>query len=350
MTHVGPSGAAAKVRIVVVDDSPGARASLRRMLEQHPALEVVGEASDAPSARALILELEPDVVTLDLALRAELDGIDLLEQLRGRRPTRIVVVSGHADARRAVAAYRLGAVAVVTKPAPGSKVEDFAAALRDAVLRAAAGAERARDPTPATGLPLRGPARCVLVLGASTGGPAAIRAVLAGLSAPLPPTLVALHLTAAVAGPFAASLSELGTFSSSVARDGDLLAPGHVLVSPGGVDVEVCGRPPALRVAVRPASGVATPSIDRLFCSLAERAGRHVVAAVLTGMGRDGAEGLLALRRAGAGTVAQDAATAVAAGMPRSALEAGGAERTATLQALPGVLRELLASHDAAPC
>ena len=331
-------------RVLVVDDSATMRSLIKQTLRADPEIEVVGEAADPIEARAAIKALNPDVVTLDVEM-PHMNGIDFLERIMRLRPTPVVMVSTltSAGAEITLQALELGAVDCVAKPSTGGlRAFDGLAAK----VRAAHGA-RLRPVTGGlrTG-PLAAPAvrageeayrsdGRIVALGASTGGVEALIEVLSRWPAQGPPTVVVQHMPAGFTASFAARLDRLCAAHVAEARDGEALAAGQVRLAPGGVaHLEVAGSPAAPRVRLVDAPAVSghRPSVDALFASVARMAGPRAVGAILTGMGRDGAQGLLAMRQAGADTLGQDEASAVIYGMPKAAHEIGAVARQLPLE------------------
>lgn len=329
-------------RVVIVDDSATMRALIRDALARHPALEVVAEAGDPLEARDAIRTLSPDVITLDVEM-PNMNGLEFLDRLMRLKPLPVVMVSTltQKGADASLAALELGAVDCFGKPAGGGGFEGLAA-----VVAAAATANvLAREPRAAVA-PVREayqPGDRIVAIGSSTGGVEALSVVIGGFPANCPATVITQHMPATFTASFAARLDRGAACRVAEARDGDLLETGKVLLAPGGgrhMTVRRLGG----RLAVRlddgdPVNGH-RPSVDRLFNSVADSAGARAVGCLLTGMGRDGAEGLLAMRRAGAVTVGQDEATSVVFGMPRVAAEIGAVERQLPLTRIgPGLLR-----------
>ncbi|MHB8420442.1 MAG: chemotaxis-specific protein-glutamate methyltransferase CheB [Myxococcales bacterium] len=315
-----------RIRVLIVEDSPSARKLLEDLLAGAPELELVGQARDGQEALRLAIDLQPEVVLLDLEM-PRMDGFTFLRFFRTQSRRPVLVLSRHSgrgDVRRAL---DLGATAFLPKPplgaGPGSPE---AQALLDQIRALGPGAEgrRAEADVP--------PARAVRValLGASTGGPTAVQQILAALPADLPlGVVVAQHMPARFTPAFAERLNRASAFSVREARGGEPLAAGSCLVAPGGKSIEVVLEAGRAAVGLQPrgAADRYVPSVDRLFGSAAAVLGSRALGVVLTGMGDDGREGLRALRRAGARTIAEAQATAVVFGMPKAAIEAGGAQR-----------------------
>ncbi len=306
------------VRVLVVDDSSAVRKVLTRGLSMDPDIEVVGAAADPYEARDKIVELRPDVMTLDLAM-PRMDGVVFLRRLMAQFPVPTVVVSGSATPGSPTAATVLaaGAVAVVAK----GGVDEMLRELREAVKRAAPSSPtRATRPAPAGG-------PTAIVVGASTGGPRAVVRLLEGFPADSPPVLVTVHMPELFTGSFAKRIGRFSRLEGKEAVHGDTLVSGQVLVAPGGQHMRVVrrGAGHVVELDSGPLVGGHRPSVDVLMQSAASALGPRGLGVLLTGMGRDGAKGLLAMRQAGAPTWAQDEGSSVVFGMPKAAIELGAA-------------------------
>ena len=329
-----------KVRVLVVDDSPTMRGLIGACLRHDPEIEVVGTAGDPLEARAAIKALDPDVVTLDVEM-PNMSGIEFLEKLMRLRPTPVVMVSTltQRGAETTLEALALGAVDCVGKPV-ASGGEGFAELAAKVKAAATARVRAAEDrPAPAVRADFR-PNGCVAAIGSSTGGVEALITILTAFPANCPPTVVTQHMPENFTRTFAERLNKLCRPAVCEAYDGAPLEPGRVYIAPGGARHLTIGGSvkPACRLVDRdPVSGH-RPSVDVLFTSVAATAGRKAAGAILTGMGKDGAEGLLAMRRAGAATLGQDEASCVVYGMPRAANALGAVEREAPLSRLAGLL------------
>ncbi len=336
-----------KIRVLVVDDSAVVRRLACELLGADREIEVVGTAADPYEARDQIARLAPDVLTLDLEM-PRMDGLTFLSLLMERRPLPVVIMSTLTarGSEFALEALRLGAVDVIGKPVGGRRLDDIGAQLV-AKVKAAAGARvrsvprtaatAAVGPTASGGAPRRPDPRATILLGASTGGVEALREVLTALPADLPGIAIVQHIPALFSKTFAARLDSLSALEVREAADGDHLLPGTALVAPGNFHLLLhwTGRHHQVRLAGGPAVWHQRPAVDLLFKSASDAGhARHCVAGVLTGMGRDGAEGLLRLRELGAATFAQDEASSVVYGMPRAAQEIGAAQ---TVLPLTGV-------------
>ncbi|WP_126976381.1 chemotaxis-specific protein-glutamate methyltransferase CheB [Frigidibacter oleivorans] len=345
-TPAAPTGGGGPVRVLVVDDSAMMREVLRQGLSRDPGIEVVGLAASAAQAAEMLSDRAVDVMTLDIEM-PQLDGLSFLRQLMAGPRLPVVVVSSATQSGAAITleAMEAGAVDIIGKPclSVGTGLGAILPELCDRV-RAAAGARvarggAARGPLAAAMAPRpvrpaapgpRPPAAVpqILGIGASTGGVQALFEVLAHLTVPVPPVVVVQHMPEGFTAAFARRLDAALPFEVAEAQDGEPLLPNRVLIAPGGSrHMRVEGRAPHWRVALVEGAPVSfsRPSVDVLFASLAERAGGLAGAALLTGMGSDGARGLAAIRRAGGMTIAQDEASSVVWGMPGAAVDLGAA-------------------------
>ncbi len=369
-----------KVRVLIVDDSALIRQLLTEILGADPSIEVVGTAPDAYAAREAIKRLNPDVLTLDVEM-PKMDGIQFLRNLMRLRPMPVVMCSSLTAQGAAVTldALALGAVDFVTKPKVdvAHRLADYAAELTSKVIGAAGARVRAQTAEPSvtgagptkfaqklgvdTLLPRvtgaaqpPGPQR-IVAIGASTGGTEAIREVLSQLPANVPGIVIAQHIPKAFSGPFAARMNASSALRVCEAEDGQEILPGHAYVAPGDRHLVVAREGAHLRCRLNDGAPVQRhkPSVDVLFRSVAQSAGRNAICVMLTGMGRDGAAGMLELREAGAACIAQDEASSVVWGMPGAAQAAGAVESLHPLAAIAARIVELCAArasarHDAA--
>ena len=328
------------VRVLVVDDSALIRQLMTELLGAYPGIVVVGTAADPYIAREKIKRLAPDVLTLDVEM-PRMDGLTFLRNLMRLRPMPVVMVSTltAAGARVTLDALELGAVDFITKPRldVARGMADYAALLVEKV-RHAAQARVTRLAPPAAGpdhdVPIgyRSSDR-LLAIGASVGGTEAIRELLSRMPADAPATVIAQHIPAAFSGPFAARLDRHSRMTVVEAQHEQPLLVGHAYVAPGGRHLRVVRDGARWHGRLGDDEPVRRhrPSVDVLFESVAAHAGGNASAALLTGMGDDGARGLLALRRAGARTIAQDEATCVVWGMPGAAVALGAADEVLPL-------------------
>lgn len=341
-------------RTLVVDDSATMRSMISAVLRKDPGIEVVGQASNAMEARSAIKELNPDVVTLDIEM-PNMNGLDFLEKIMLLRPMPVIMVSTltQRGAEASLAALEIGAFDCVGKPQAGdpSPFHDLAEK-----VKAAAGSMRHRQPVheragvspPAAPKPDYKPRRKVIAIGASTGGVEALIQVLSRFPANCPPTVVTQHMPGSFTKSFADRLDRLCAPKVAEARDGEALDFGRIYLAPGGERHLEIANPsaPRCRLVEMPPVNGHCPSVDVLFGSVAEIAGRNAVGAILTGMGRDGAQGLLKMRRAGAETFGQDERSCIVYGMPRVAFEIGAVARQLPLDQIGN---ELIAFTAAKP-
>ncbi|ACG73904.1 response regulator receiver modulated CheB methylesterase [Anaeromyxobacter sp. K] len=323
------------IRVLVVEDMPTARQLLVGILSADPELEVVGQASDGAEALALVRALRPDAITMDVMMMP-VDGIQATAQIMAERPTPIVIVTSLDvnEVTLSMKALAAGALAALPKPrGPGSPgfaedarrlVTTVKAMSRVALLRRPESARRAAPPAAA---PPDVPRGRVVAVAASTGGPAALQRILARLPAAFPaPVLVVQHIALGFAEGFARWLASAGPLPARVARDGALLEPGVVHVAPDDRHLGVTADGARATVTDEAPVGGFRPSGTPLFRSVAAAYGAGAVGVILSGMGRDGVDGLADLRRAGGRVVAQDAASCAVDGMPGAAQAAGLAD------------------------
>jgi len=330
-----------KIRVLCVDDSALVRGLMTEILNGQPDIEVVAVAPDPLVARDLIKQHNPDVLTLDVEM-PRMDGLDFLERLMRLRPMPVVMVSSLTERNSEVTlrALELGAVDFVTKPKLGLRdgLLDYSDFIADKIRAAAHSRPRQRqagDDAPRRRLerPFTTTEKLILI-GASTGGTEAIRQVLEPLPADSPAILITQHMPAGFTRSFVRRLDGLCAVQVHEAEDGQRILPGHVYLAPGGIAHMKLARSGANYVVSLDYSEPVNrhrPSVDVLFHSAAQVAGKNAVGAILTGMGRDGAQGLLAMRQAGAITFAQDEASCVVFGMPREALQIGAASEAVPL-------------------
>lgn len=335
------------IKVLVVDDSAVVRQRLDQLLAADEEIDVVGHAPDPYVARDKVISLQPDVVTLDLQM-PRMDGLTFLRKLMAHHPLPVVVVSSFTreGAKHSIQALEVGAVDVMPKPDfSGSREEadTFGLQLRDKVKAAARARKR---PAPQAPPPAQRAARLgrtvetVVAVGASTGGTEALTRLLSRMPENAPPILIVQHMPRGFTAAFAERLNNLCAPEVLEAADGLAVRPGRVLLAPGDFHLLLRlenGRPVA-RVKGGPLVCRHRPSVEVLFDSVAKAAGGNAIGALLTGMGRDGAEGLLHLRQSGARTLAQDEASSVVFGMPKEAIKLGGAERVVSLDKIADVI------------
>jgi two-component system, chemotaxis family, protein-glutamate methylesterase/glutaminase len=332
------------IRVLIVDDSATMRKLIAASLSADPEFEVVGEAADPLQAREAIKALNPDVITLDVEM-PNMNGLDFLERLMRLRPMPVVMVSTLTTrgAEITLAALELGAVDCVAKPAAGTP--HAFDALPDKVRAAASARVRAtRIPAAACEPDSHfAPGDRVVAIGSSTGGVEALLALVERLPANCAPTVITQHMPGTFTKSFAERLNRTCAAEVREARDGDPLTAGKIFLAPGGDShLEVDGvNHLRCRVTPGPPMSGHCPSVDRLFESVARIAKARAVGVILTGMGRDGARGLMSIREAGGRTLGQNEATCVVYGMPKAAFEIGAVERQLPLEKIGPAIRQL---------
>lgn len=337
-----------KIKVLCVDDSALIRSVMSEIINSQPDMTVVGTAADPLVARDLIKVTNPDVLTLDVEM-PRMDGLEFLEKLMRLRPMPVVMVSSLTERGSEIAlrALELGAIDFVTKPRLGVRdgllnyTELIAGKIRTAAsarllpARPAATAARTTQEVAPEAL-LRSPllsTEKLLIIGASTGGTEAIREVLQPLPPDAPAVLIAQHMPAGFTRSFAQRLDGLCRIRVKEAEQGERVLPGHAYIAPGGFHLSLArsGANYVAHLDQEPPVNRHRPSIDVLFDSAAKHAGKNAIGIILTGMGKDGAEGLLRMRRAGAHTLAQDEASCVVFGMPREAVALGAVDEVSPL-------------------
>ncbi len=347
-----------KIRVLVVDDSAVMRQMLSELLAADPAIEVVGTAPDPYIAREKILRLRPDVLTLDVEM-PRMDGLTFLQKLMQAHPMPVVMVSSATQrgCETALRALELGAVDFVPKPYPDvvARMPEVVPEIREKIkaaggarLRLPTGSEDGAAPRRAVGAPRRlpGAAERLVVVGASTGGTEAIRALLMAMPADGPGIVIVQHMPEKFTTVFAERCNASCAMRVKEAQDGDRVLPGRALVAPGDFHLRLAsdGGRYVARLDQGPPVNRHRPSVDVLFQSAAAAAGADAVGIILTGIGADGARGLLEMKRAGARTIAQDEATCVVFGMPREAIALGAVDHVLPLPRISRMTLELTAS------
>jgi two-component system, chemotaxis family, protein-glutamate methylesterase/glutaminase len=365
---VAGKSVAGKTKVLIVDDSPLVRRLLQASLSGQSDIEVVGVAPDPYVARDQILELAPDVVTLDIEM-PRMDGLSFLKRLMHFHPLPVIIISslGQAGCEATLEALRLGAVDVLAKPSGPDSVGELAHLLPGKIRAAASakmslilpqqarGTSAASHPPPPRLAPqtapqlgseagLRFPPRHLVAVGSSTGGTRAVEELLASLGANCPAMVITQHIPAGFSRAFAERLNKLFPFVVKEAQNGDAVLPGQVLIAPGNQHMLVESSGQGFQVVVRqgPLVCYQRPSVDVLFQSAARAAGAQGVGVILTGMGNDGAQGMKKMFDAGAMTIAQDEASCVVFGMPREAIAAKAVRRIRPLQKIGAEILESL--------
>lgn len=340
----------ARIKVLCVDDSALIRDLLREIINSHEDMEVVAVAPDPLVARDLIKQHNPDVLTLDVEM-PRMEGLDFLERLMRLRPMPVLMVSSFTREGSEVTlkALELGAVDFLEKPSLGIRngmleySEVIAAKIRVAARARPRRAPAADRPQVAV---LKAPlvsSTKLLIIGASTGGTEAIRCVLERLPENSPAVLIAQHMPEGFTRSFAERLDKLCRISVKEAAAGERILPGHAYVAPGDAHLKIArnGTNYVTELDSGPPVNRHRPSVDVLFRSAARCAGKNAIGVLLTGMGKDGAAGLLEMRQAGACTVAQDEQSCVVFGMPREAIALGGASEVLTLEDIAARVMQL---------
>ncbi len=344
-----------KITVIVIDDSALIRKLLTEIINNEPDMQVIGAAPDPLVAREMIRSMNPDVLTLDVEM-PKMDGLDFLERLMRLRPMPVVMVSSLTEkgSDATLRALELGAVDYVSKPKLDivHGIQEYAAEIADKIRTAAASRPRARPTaaTPRVGHNLAAlgnrsiSTEKLIIVGASTGGTEAIKEFLLDMPPDCPGILITQHMPEAFTKSFAARLNGLCRISVKEAEHGERVLPGHAYVAPGNWHLLL--RRSGANYMTQLSDGELVnrhrPSVDVLFRSAAEHAGKNAVGVILTGMGKDGALGMLEMKRSGAYNFAQDEASCVVFGMPKEAIAAGGTDEVLPLRDIaPGVLRHL---------
>lgn len=332
-----------KIRVLCVDDSALVRSLMVEIINSHADMEVVAVAPDPIIARDLIKQYTPDVLTLDVEM-PRMDGLDFLERLMRLRPMPVVMVSSLTERNSDITlrALELGAVDFITKPRLGLRdgLMEYSDLIADKIRAAAMSKPRRRLERASVTSGSRSLTRSfsttekLVMIGASTGGTEAIRQVLEPLPSNSPAIMITQHMPAGFTRSFVERLDSLCQLQVHEAEHGQRVLPGHVYLAPGGIAHMKLARSGANYVVELDDSEPVNrhrPSVDVLFHSAAEVAGKNAVGVLLTGMGKDGAQGMLAMKKAGAATFAQDEASCVVFGMPREALAIGAADEAVPL-------------------
>jgi two-component system, chemotaxis family, protein-glutamate methylesterase/glutaminase len=340
-----------RIRVLIVDDSRMIREVLTDILKEQPDIEVVGAAADAFEARDMIRSLRPDVITLDVEM-PKMNGLEFLDKLMRARPTPVVMISSFTERGSEVTfrALELGAVEFVTKPKLNEQTpDDYGDMIADKIRAAKSArlkAPRRPDPNDTASMPAVVAKKAVprdvktseqlIAVGASTGGTEAIREFLVGMPVDCPGIAIVQHMPENFTRMFAERLNGLCEITVKEAEHNDPILPGHAYIAPGGKHLWVkrdAGQLVA-KLSTEPPMNLHRPSVDFLFMSAAKFLGPDAIGVLMTGMGRDGAKGMAAMKEAGAWNIAQDEATCVIFGMPREAIEIGATHEVAPLDRL----------------
>ncbi|WP_454738829.1 protein-glutamate methylesterase/protein-glutamine glutaminase [Cupriavidus necator] len=347
---------AAKIKVLCVDDSALIRSLMTEIINSQPDMEVVGTAPDPLVARDLIKRLNPDVLTLDVEM-PRMDGLDFLERLMRLRPMPVLMVSSLTERGSEITmrALELGAVDFVTKPKLG--IRDGLLEYTDTIADKLRAASRARvraatQPTDSAAPPpiLRSPllsTEKLIILGASTGGTEAIKDFLMPLPPDSPAVMIVQHMPAGFTRSFAQRLDGLCRITVKEAVHGERVLPGHAYIAPGDSHMRLArsGANYVAHLSQEAPVNRHRPSVDVLFDSAAEHGGKNVIGVILTGMGKDGARGMLRMREAGAYNLAQDEHTCIVFGMPKEAIAAGGVHEVVPLPAMNQRVMARLATY-----
>lgn len=325
------------IRVLAVDDSALMRNMLSAVVNQQPDMEMAGTAPDAFIARELIKQLNPDVLTLDIDM-PRMNGLEFLSRLMRLRPMPVIMISSLTTrgSKATLSALEHGAIDFLPKPEhrAAENIESWGQQVVEKIriaARAKLNLRSQRTRPILAGIPVR--QQSIIAIGSSTGGTEALRQVLMPLPVSTPGIVIAQHMPSGFTHSFAQRLDSLCQIAVREAQDGEPVLPGTALIAPGDRHMEIIGQDNGYRVRLSDAPAVNRhrPSVDVLFDSVARQASKHASAALLTGMGADGARGLLHLRQTGAFTLAQSEATCVVFGMPREAIALGGAKKVVDL-------------------
>jgi two-component system chemotaxis response regulator CheB len=363
------------IRVLIVDDSATVRKILSDALRNAPGIEVVGTAPDPYVAREKILALNPDVLTLDIEM-PRMDGLTFLKKLMDYKPMPVIMISslGQASAAATMEAFRLGAVEVLAKPNGPYSVGDLANTLADKIRACAQANPRAFKPSPAVVAEVSAPtpapvaaqpvvqpissfvppppsgalpgfaSRRIIAIGSSTGGPQTVAKIVSQFPADMPPVLITQHMPAGFTTHFADRLNKSCAMEVREAKDGDDVHPGLILIAPGDFHMTLQHTSAGLKVRVAggPQVCFSRPSVDVLFSSVAQLVGGPALGVLLTGMGTDGARGMLQMRQTGSVTIAQDENTSIVYGMPKEAARIGAAAMTLPVEKIAGeILKQI---------
>lgn len=346
-----------KIRVLIVDDSAVIRKILTHTINSQPDMEVVDTAPDPYVARDKLVALKPDVMTLDIEM-PRMDGLTFLQKVMSFMPTRTIIISSLAkqQSETALKALEVGAIDVLEKPAMDvTKNMDLIAQTIAEKIRAVAKA-KLLGPTQvvqqrpvSVGSALSQTTHQVLAIASSTGGTEALKVLLAGLPADLPGTVIVQHMPPGFTKTYSDSLNSKYPFEVKEAEEGDRVQPGRVLIAPGNFHMELVrsGGYYHVKLHQEPLLHGVRPAADFLMKTVAKYAGANAVGIVLTGMGKDGAAGLLEMKRAGAYTIAQSEKTCVVYGMPGAAVQAGAIDKIADLQDISGLVLKHLVTRAA---
>lgn len=341
-----------KIKVLIIDDSAMVRKIFSRELGKDATIEVVGTAPDPYIGRDKIVQLKPDVVILDIEM-PRMDGLSFLQKLIKYHPIPVIIVSSLAKEGCEVAlrALELGAAEVMAKPGPSYSVGDMSKQLIEKVKAVAEmkqlsflkGSKSQKPPMHSSRKAMIKTTNKIVAIGASTGGTEAIKEILVSLPVQMPPILIVQHMPQYFTKSFAERLNSICALRVKEAEDGELATPGKVLIAPGNKHMLLkrSGATYYVEVKKGPLVFHQRPSVEVLFNSVAKYAGPNAIGIILTGMGKDGAKGLLEMKNAGAYTVAQDEKSCVVYGMPKEAVVLGAVQKIQSLQMIPRTLMDL---------
>lgn len=341
------------IKVLIVDDSAVVRQRFEQMLSRDPNIRVVGTAPDPYVARDLIIERRPDVLTLDVEM-PRMDGLTFLNKLMHYYPLPVVIISSLTEkgGKMAMEAMQAGAVEVICKPGSAYSVGEMEEALLKAVKAASVAIIRRNSaPTAPAHAPLKSLTKTtnqVLAIGASTGGTVAIESILSRMPQNVPGIVITQHMPPVFTRSFAERLNQISKVEVREANDGDWLSSGIALVAPGGKHMLLrrSGARYMVQVKDGPLVNGHRPSVEVLFKSVAQTAGANSIGVILTGMGADGAVGMMDMKQAGATTLAQDEQSCVVYGMPKAAVDIGAVDEVLALDKIPNRIIELAEAHE----
>jgi two-component system chemotaxis response regulator CheB len=341
-----------KIRVLVVDDSAFVRKMMTVELGKDKQIEVVGTAQDPYFARDKILELKPDVILLDIEM-PKMDGLTFLRKLMASYPCRVIIVSSLSKKNSEVAmkAFEFGALEEVAKPSVAYSISNMSGELIEKIKQVAQVPEyklkkiktvkKEKKEELSSDKAMIKTTNKIIAIGASTGGTEAIKTVLEDLPNTLPPIMIVQHMPPYFTKSFADRLDSICSMKVKEAEDMELLSPGKALIAPGNIHMEL-KRSGALyyaKLVDKPRVFHQRPSVEILFDSVAKYAGKNALGVILTGMGRDGAQGLLNMKNAGAYTIAQDEKSSIVFGMPKEAINLGAADKVAPLDQIGSLIK-----------
>jgi two-component system chemotaxis response regulator CheB len=337
-----------KIKVLIVDDSAVVRKIFTEELSRYQDIEVVGTAPDPFVARDRIIALTPDVITLDIEM-PRMDGLTFLRKLMKYYPLPTIIVSSLTPkgGKLTLEAMEIGAVDVIGKPGGAYSVGNMSAQLADKIRAAARSKVIKRDSGYPGDAPLKALSQTsdkVIAIGASTGGTEALKAVLTRLPANSPGIMVVQHMPANFTAAFAERLNSLSQLTVKEARNNDSVVSGQALIAPGNFHMIMrrSGARYYVEVKTGPMVHHQRPAVDILFKSTAKYAGSNAIGVILTGMGADGAEGLLEMKNAGASTIAQDENSCVVFGMPKEAIKAGAVDKVLPLEQIAAEMMRMV--------